>query len=198
MTSAKSATKRVNHRTLRSKETRERLFAAVPEEEVWNRHTTSGFNSVPRTLALACCLINTYGKKGDPAGWAYMGLWCRLPDYAVLTINNPRQLAAECGYSGERAVDTWLKKMRILRELGFIRSHSGDSGEFTYVFVTNPNLAIERLYAKKIIKDIEYQRFTELMDEMGAKTELKNLRELVRMENTKALKPRPRSRSRKL
>jgi hypothetical protein len=82
-------------------------------------------------------------SKGQPAGHTLLCLWIRAPDYPFLMIEAPATLAAETGFVGIRAADTWKRRMRILRDLCFIEAKSGPSGDFHYVLLLNPNLGIE-------------------------------------------------------
>ena len=51
---------------------------------------------------------------------------------------NPAERATFAGFSGQRAVSTWVTRMRRLLDLGFIDAKSGASGQFNYVVVWNP------------------------------------------------------------
>lgn len=116
-------------------------------------------------------------SKGAPAGHTLFCLWARSPDHVFLTIENPTTFAAEAGFSGIRAVDTWRKRMKILRELNFIATKPGASGEFHYVLLMNPNASIERLHDCKQIQDGLYSRFVDRLAETGAHGELKSFRD---------------------
>jgi hypothetical protein len=57
--------------------------------------------------------------------------------------------------------------MRRLQELGFIKSKPGLTGEFQFVLLMNPFLAIEGLY-KDIPKDVAYNALLSRMAHVGA------------------------------
>ena len=44
-------------------------------------------------------------------------------------------MAAEAGFSGERAVDTWRRRMKRLAELKFIATKKGAAGDSRWVLV---------------------------------------------------------------
>ena len=72
---------------------------------------------------------------------------------------------------GERSVDTWRKRMRTLRDLGFIRTKPGASGEFHYILLLNPNIAVELMKRAGQVQDTVYGRFQERLADVGAASE---------------------------
>jgi hypothetical protein len=76
--------------------------------------------------------------KGALAGHTLFCLWARCPDHVFMTIEHAVTFAAEAGFTGVRAVDTWRKRMKILRDLGFLLAKPGPSGEFPYILLMNP------------------------------------------------------------
>lgn len=102
-------------------------FPGMDPAFIWHRKTNDGFTTVPRTLPIIMQAIDMQ-SKGNPAGHTLMCLWARSPDTPFLTIENPATFAAEAGFQGERAVDTWRKRMKRLRELSMIQTKPGPSG----------------------------------------------------------------------
>lgn len=142
-------------------------FPDVPDAWKWTRKTNNGFITIPRTLPIAMQVIDAQ-SKGQPAGHVLFCLWARSPDHAVITIENTATFAAEAGFLGERAVDTWRRRMKKLRELSFIATKPGASGEFHYVMLINPNAAIEWMRRNGLVQDGLYGRFIERLAETGA------------------------------
>ncbi|MCR3806191.1 hypothetical protein K3Z85_29210, partial [Pseudomonas aeruginosa] len=99
------------------------------------------------------------------------------PDHPVITIENPSTFAAEAGFLGERAVDTWRRRMKKLRELNFIQAKPGASGEFHYVLLVNPNAALEWMKSSGLIQEGLYGRFIDRLIEVGAFGEIEAVRE---------------------
>jgi hypothetical protein len=143
---------------------------------LWTRKKNDGFSTVPRTLPVVMQIIDAQ-TKGQPAGHTLFCLWARSPDHPVVTIENPIIFAAEAGFIGERAVDTWRKRMRQLRDLLFIQTKPGASGEFHYVLLINPNAAVEAMRNSGKVQDLLYSRFVDRLAEVGAYSEIEEVRE---------------------
>ncbi|WP_405119926.1 hypothetical protein [Pseudomonas leptonychotis] len=142
-------------------------FPGVPDALTWTRKTHDGFSTIPRTLPIVMQIIDAQ-SKGQPAGHVLFCLWARMPDHPVIAIENPSTFAAEAGFIGERAVDTWRRRMKKLRELQLIFTKPGASGEFHYVMLTNPNAAVEWMRHSGMVQDGLYSRFIERLPEIGA------------------------------
>lgn len=162
----------------RAQQQLELLFPNVPDIWIWNRKRDHGYISVPRILPIAMQAIDEH-LKGVPAGHTLFCLWARSPDHVLLTIPHPATFAAEAGFYGKRAVDTWRKRMKVLVELGFIVPKKGPSGDFHYVLLTNPIAATERMYqtiapdGTRQVRAELYARFIERLAEIGAHGQLK-------------------------
>jgi hypothetical protein len=142
-------------------------FPEVPATLLWRRKSNDGFTTVPRTLPIAMQAINDT-SKGAPAGHSLFCLWARAPDNPLIMVEAPATFAAETGFTGERAVDTWRKRMKTLRDLEFIRTKPGPSGEFHFILLLNPNIAVERMRERKLVQDGLYGRFRDRVAEVGA------------------------------
>lgn len=151
-------------------------FPGMDPAFIWHRKTNDGFTTVPRTLPIIMQAIDMQ-SKGNPAGHTLMCLWARSPDTPFLTIENPATFAAEAGFQGERAVDTWRKRMRRLRELSMIQTKPGPSGDFHYVLLINPNAAVEWMRTQGWVQDGLYARFIDRLMEVGAYGEIEAVRE---------------------
>lgn len=134
---------------------------------LWHRKTHDGFSTVPRTLPNVMQAVDAQ-SKGQPAGHTLFCLWSRAPDHPVIAIENPATFAAEAGFFGERAVDTWRKRMKCLRDLVLIQTKPGPSGDFHYVLLINPNAAMELMRSKGLVQDGLYSRFIERLADIGA------------------------------
>jgi hypothetical protein len=151
-------------------------FPNSPRVFLWHRKTNDGYTTLPRTLPIAMQAIDAQ-TKGQPAGHTLFCLWARSPDHILVTIENPMTFACEAGFVGERAVDTWRKRMKKLRELCFIATKPGPSGEFHYVLLINPNVALERLRTSGLMQDGLYARFIDRVADIGAFGEIEAIRE---------------------
>jgi hypothetical protein len=146
-------------------------FPGFPEAWLWQRSKTKGFATVPRTLPLAMEAID-HLSKGQPAGHTLFCLWARAPDGPLVVIENPATFAAEAGFTGTRAVDTWRRRMKILRDLQFLIPKKGPSGDFHYILLLNPNVAVEFLRQNNRVQNDLYGRFRDRLAEVGASAEM--------------------------
>ena len=142
-------------------------FPNMPDAFVWRRKRNDGYTTVPRTLPIAMQAIDMQ-SKGQPAGHVLFCLWARSPDHPLVTIENPATFASEAGFIGERAVDTWRRRMKKLRDLWFIKTKPGPSGEFHYVLLLNPNATMEWMRNANLMQDTLYARFIDRAIEIGA------------------------------
>lgn len=161
----------------RARQQKELHFPGLHEDWLWHRSRNDGYTSIPRTMPIIMELVDAM-TKGQPAGQALLTLWCRSPDHALVTIENPAVMATEAGFSGERAVDTWRRRMRKLAELGFILTAPGASGDFHYVVLLHPHWVIEQLKHKGVgVPESIYKRFIERLLEVGAFGEIETIRQ---------------------
>ena len=141
-------------------------FPGMPAALIWGRKTNDGYTTAPRTLPIAMQAVDGL-SKGQPAGHTLFCLWARAPDHPLVTIENPATFAAEAGFHGERAVDTWRKRMKHLRDLSLIATKLGATGEFHYVLLLNPNVAMEQMRRTGRLQDGLYARFKDRLIEVG-------------------------------
>jgi len=101
-----------------------------------------------------------------------MTLWCYAYDEMTVTIQKPRQMALESGFTGQRAENTWRERMKKIEELGFIRSTKGFSGDFHYVLILNPYSVAKNLNENEqygVLPSL-YNTLLDRMDEIGETT----------------------------
>lgn len=146
-------------------------FPDFPEAWLWQRNKTKGFATVPRTLPLTMEAVD-HLSKGQPAGHTLFCLWARAPDGPLVVIENPATFAAEAGFTGARAIDTWRRRMKVLRDHHFLIPKKGPSGDFHYILLLNPNVAVEYLRQEKRVQDDLYGRFRDRLAEVGASAEM--------------------------
>lgn len=171
MANGRQATAKRMKMAERSQQQMDLHFPNFSSTWLWHRKTNDGFTTVPRTLPIAMQAADAQ-SKGHPPGHTLFCLWARSPDNPVIIIENPATFAAEAGFIGERAVDTWRKRMKRLRELLFIQTKKGASGEFHYVLLVNPNAAVEWMRSHGWVQDELYGRFIDRVSEVGAYGEI--------------------------
>jgi hypothetical protein len=152
-------------------------FPTMPAEWLWQRKKNDGFTTLPRTLPLVMQAVDAQ-SKGQPAGHTLFCLWARSPDHPLVTIENPATFASEAGFEGERAVDTWRRRMKKLQALQLIAPKKGPSGDFHYVLLLNPNAAVEWMRTHQFVQDGLYGRFLDRITEVGGYGELEAIRAL--------------------
>jgi hypothetical protein len=172
--SKQAATKRLNMAE-RAQLQMDLHFPGLPAEMLWRRKANDGFTTLPRSLPIVMQAIDMQ-SKGTPAGHTLFCLWARSPDHPFITIENATTFAAEAGFVGERAVDTWRKRMKYLRDLGMIVTKPGPTGDFHYVLLLNPNTGLEWLRLQGKVQDGVYSRFLDRITEVGAYSELEAIR----------------------
>lgn len=154
---------------------------------LWSRKVHDGYSSIPRTLPIVMQAIDMQ-SKGRPAGHVLFCLWARSPDNPLVVIENPATFAAEAGYTGTRAVDTWRKRMKKLQELCMIQTKPGPSGDFHYVLLLNPNAAMEWMNESGLVQTGVYSRFVDRAMEVGAYGQIEAVREAWAEEHARAAK----------
>lgn len=171
MATQKQTRRRRLNMTERAEEQMKIQFPDYPEELLWRRSRNHGFATIPRSLPLAMQAVDAQ-SKGQPAGHVLLCLWIRAPDHPLLTIDAPAAFATEAGFEGERAVDTWRRRMRALRDLGFIEAKEGSTGDFHYVLLLNPNVGIEKLKRAGRAQTSFYGRFRDRLIDIGAERDI--------------------------
>lgn len=166
--------KRKSKAHLNSLKMRGELWPELDTTLLWDRTLNDGYSSIPRTLSLMTNIIDDLSKKHTgksvPAGKTYFGLWCRVWDENMLTIENEAVYAVEAGYLGERNVTTWRAHMKVLLELGFIDAKEGAYGPYNFVLLYNPYLILKSL--KEKISPASYQLLVQRAIEIGADGDL--------------------------
>lgn len=185
MANSKQSTAKRMRMSERAQQQMEVHFPNVPPQWIWRRKTNDGFTTLPRTLPIIMQAVDAQ-TKGQPAGHTLFCLWARSPDHPLITIENPNTFASEAGFAGERAVDTWRKRMKSLRDLWLIQTKPGATGEFHYVLLINPNAAVEWMRNQRLIQDGLYARFIDRLIEVGGYGEIEAVRALWKTMNDAA------------
>lgn len=175
MANGKQATTKRMKMAERAQQQMDIHFPNIDPHWIWTRKTNDGYTTIPRTMPIVMQAIDAQ-SKGKPAGHTLFCLWARSPDNPLIIIENPATFAAEAGFSGERAVDTWRKRMKILRGLNMIWTKKGPSGDFHYTLLLNPNTAVEWMKLFNMVQEGIYSRFIDRLCEVGAYGEIEDAR----------------------
>ncbi len=138
------------------------FFPNVDQKELWARNTHKGFTTLPKTMPIMMVLMDSL-ESGQPMSSTYLALWCQAWDGAFVQIRNEKALALESGFSGERAVTTWKKRMRLLQKWGFIEAARADH-EFSFVLILNPHLVIEKIKNDRKLQNDELYNMLKTKD----------------------------------
>lgn len=167
------ATKRSLRMTNKRLKLRGQHWPDITEDDLWLRSETKGFTTIPRGLPLIMRIMDSLSHN-KPLANTYMALWCYGFDEMTVTIQKPRQMALESGFTGQRAENTWRERMKKLEELGFIKTAKGFSGPFHYILIMNPYYAVKALNENekyKVPEDL-YNTLIERMEEIGETTKM--------------------------
>ena len=165
MVAKKSASQKIGEKTLAL---RQKLWPDISDDILWHRKRKTGYTTIPRSMAHILQIMNSL-SSGKPLGQTYLTLWCHTFDEYMVTIANPRLMAFEAGFTGQRAEATWNGRMKKLVELGFIDAKPGASGSFNYVLILNPYTAIKDLKSRGVtIPANIYNSLLQRMKDIGA------------------------------
>ena len=109
----------------------------------------------PRTTPLVLVLLSDKKLCGkSDAGRVYLELLARHWSTGIVEMASPGEHSYACGYTGTRGVRTWLERMKLLDDLGFIKSQSSGNQQYKYVLLVHPTIAVKALHDKsRISKD---------------------------------------------
>ena len=146
------------------------LWPNIDDLPIWNRQTSDGYTTVPRTLSQLGAIADALSGKGKPVMQTYLELWCRVYDNGFINLNRQQEIAFASGFSGQRAVATWRERMKRLQELQFIDIKEGPSGPYSYALILNPYWVIanhKHIKTKQLPQD-RYVALFERVIEIGA------------------------------
>lgn len=114
---------------------------------LWDRTANKGFATIPKTLPYVLQIMDDL-SKGKRVSETFLGLWCETWDNSFVNISNPQSMALAAGFSGQRAVYTWMDRINQLERLSFIGVKPGQAGPVSHVLIYNPHLVIKDHRAK--------------------------------------------------
>jgi hypothetical protein len=65
-----------------------------------------------------------------------------------VSVFSRQDQAFHAGFEGQRGVRTWAKRVKILRDLGFIKLKAGPNGDLSFALLLNPYLVIQRHFKR--------------------------------------------------
>jgi hypothetical protein len=146
---------------------RDQLWPNANQFNLWDRKIRNGYTTLPRTMPLILQIMDDL-SNGKPVSSTYLSLWCRVFDEGMVTITNPTEIAFEVGFTGQRAVNTWVSRMKILMDLGFIDAKEGSSGPYNYVLIWNPYHIIKKHFEAGAVQPKYYTALVQRALDIGA------------------------------
>ena len=117
-----------------------------PTEDLWTGERETGWFPAPRSLPLILVLLSSKEISGgkDPSS-VYLELLSRQRGEGVVEMAHEAEHAFAAGYEGKRAIRTWQERMRILEEIGFIRTVKIGNQRYKYAAIVHPTTAVQGL-----------------------------------------------------
>lgn len=149
---------------------RSRLWPELVEEDLWSRHLYDGFTSIPRTMPIIMNIIDQLSDGSKRTSITYLALWGQAFDEMYISLQNADDLSFHAGFTGQRATRTWKERIKVLDDLGFIRTAEGTAGQYSHAVILNPHFAIRRLHAAKTpgLTQASFNALTERAIAVGA------------------------------
>ena len=142
-----------------------------PDEEFWTDSKEKGWFSATRTLSLVLGLMDSKALSGNRApSKVYVELLTRHVDSGIIEMKSEEEHAYAAGYTGNRAVRSWRERMRLLKELGFIKTKEGGGRVFHYVLLVHPTVAVKQLFNKNKVSDAWWTTYRGRQGETGEPT----------------------------
>jgi hypothetical protein len=125
-----------------------------PGEIAWTADfVQQGWFRAPRTLPLILTLLSTKkitGSALDP-GSVYLDLLARHRDSGVVEMVDAGDHSYAAGYQGNRGIRTWKERMKLLENLGFIKSKKGGNQQYKFVLLVHPTIVVHHLLDQGVV-----------------------------------------------
>jgi hypothetical protein len=123
-------------------------------EDAWTGENEKGWFFAPRTLPLVLGLLGSKEISGnqDPTR-VYLELVARHIDGGLVELGPYADHAYAAGYDGPRGIRSWQERMKLLEQLGFIKTKKIGNHLFRYVLLIHPTAAIQRLRDARKVSD---------------------------------------------
>jgi hypothetical protein len=138
------------------------------DDDAWTGDNEKGWFRAPRTLPLVLGLLGQKDLSStlDPTK-VYLELLARHIDNGIIEMAGESDHAYAAGYHGSRGVRTWQERIRVLEDLGFIRSKHIGNQRHKYVLLIHPTVAIQKLYDEGRVPQQWYDTYRARQIETG-------------------------------
>lgn len=119
-----------------------------PQDIAWTGERPEvGWFRAPRTLPLILQLLSSKKVSGkqDPTK-VYLELLSRHRDTGIIEMASEADHSYAAGYIGRRGVRTWQERMKLLVDLGFIKSVRAGNSTHKLVLLIHPAMAVQQLF----------------------------------------------------
>jgi hypothetical protein len=147
--------KKYNAKIEKIRKLRSEFWPDVTEDMIWNeklekQEAPGGWTIVPRILPYLLKIMDELSlevteEKGKPVSNTYLALWFRNDTPGVIKIDDEEMLAFESKFYKKGNKSAWRARIRILEELGFIKTKKTVSGKYSYILILDPYLVINEL-----------------------------------------------------
>lgn len=145
---------------------RTKLFPDIADDQIWDRRSKTGFATVPRAMPILMVLMDELSPR-KPVSAVFLSLWCRAWDNPLVKLGNQFvEIAAEAGFTGQRAVHSLNDRLAILERVGMVKFAEGPGGRFGYALLLNPYLVLKK--QKKDLSKFNWNALIARMEEIGA------------------------------
>lgn len=116
-------------------------------ERLWLGPEEKGYFCAPRSLPLLLDLLKSkeISGKQNPSS-VYIELLSRHMGEGIIEMVHEEDHASASGYTGTRATRSWRDRMRILEDIGLIKTVKKGNRPYAYVALIHPTIVVERLH----------------------------------------------------
>ena len=139
------------------------------EKDIWTGKDEKGWFPVPRTLPVILAVLDSKKISGNKKpSLVYAELLSRHWNSGIVEIEHEAEHALAVGYSSTRGPRSWKERMKILEDVGFIKSVRGGARQYKYVLLVHPDVAFRSLHTKgKVSKDL-WEAYRDIQIKSGA------------------------------
>jgi hypothetical protein len=131
-----------------------------PTEDLWTGEREAGWFPAPRSLPLILVLLSSKEiSSGKDPSTVYLDLLSRQRGEGVVEMAHEAEHAFAAGYEGKRAIRTWEERMRVLEELGFIRTVKIGNQRHKYAAIVHPTAAVQGLRKQNRISEAWWRAY---------------------------------------
>lgn len=147
-----------NAAQIRREEIKNQLWS---DEIAWTgEKPEKGWFRAPRTLPLVLMLLSDKNISGTAdLGRVYLELLARHWDAGVIEMASPGEHSYAAGYTGRRGVRSWQERMKLLEELGFIKTRAGGNSQYKYVLLVHPTIVIHALHKQRRVPKAWWENY---------------------------------------